>query len=160
MTARQTYKSEDGFTLIELLVVILIIGILAAVAIPSFLSQRAKGQDACGKAMIKEMSTAMATYHLERDTYVGATPAALNAIESTIGTTGSDPCNSGWDVILTGGQASNAFCNGNAPAANNYCLFVPTPNNQGYRFYKAANGTITRTCVAAGKGGCSSAGTW
>lgn len=160
MTIRQTMDREDGFTLIELLVVILIIGILAAIAIPSFLSQRQKGQDACGKAMIKEMQTAMESYYVERDTYVGASPTALNAIESSVAVDGSDPCESGWDTILTGNQTPGNFCNGNAPAARNYCLFVPTPNGQGFRLYKAADGTIVKNCVIAGQGGCKTGSTW
>jgi type IV pilus assembly protein PilA len=55
-------ENEGGFTLIELLVVIIIIGILAAIAIPVFLNQRQKGYDAQAKSDLRNMATAEETY--------------------------------------------------------------------------------------------------
>jgi type IV pilus assembly protein PilA len=55
-------EREGGFTLIELLVVIIIIGILAAIAIPVFLNQRQKGYDAQAKSDLRNMATAEETY--------------------------------------------------------------------------------------------------
>src|SRR5216684_238964 len=59
---RQRSKDEGGFTLIELLVVILIIGILAAIAIPSFLNQKTKATDASAKELARTAQTAAETY--------------------------------------------------------------------------------------------------
>ena len=63
--ARLNGEGEAGFTLIELLVVMLILGILAAIAIPAFFNQREKANDAQAKAMARTAETAMETYSTE-----------------------------------------------------------------------------------------------
>ncbi len=68
---KSSEENEGGFTLIELLVVMIIIGILAAIAIPVFLSQRKKAQDSAAKADISTIGKEVATY------YVDGTSAAL-----------------------------------------------------------------------------------
>ena len=105
-------REEQGFTLIELLVVILIIGILAAIAIPSFLNQREKGQDACAKSMARTMQTAMETYYTDNSAYTLATPAALAALENQIPSTGVAACGAST-AVLTGSQASGTACAAN-----------------------------------------------
>ncbi len=70
---RNRAQGQEGFTLIELLVVILIIGILAAVAIPAFLNQKGKANDANVKTDINTAQTALETFYTDNQTYVGAT---------------------------------------------------------------------------------------
>ena len=62
-------ENESGFTLIELLVVIIIIGILAAIAIPTFLNQRKKGWEASAKSALKNAATAQESYFTDNSVY-------------------------------------------------------------------------------------------
>jgi type IV pilus assembly protein PilA len=82
---RQRSSDEGGFTLIELLVVILIIGILAAIAIPAFLSQTSKANDSAAKTQVGTLQTTMETYANEHSgSFKGGTLAELQAIEPTL----------------------------------------------------------------------------
>jgi type IV pilus assembly protein PilA len=81
---RERSQDEKGFTLIELLVVILIIGILAAIALPAFLNQREKAQDSEAKSGARTVQTAMETYYTDNQNYTNANVSAVEAIEPAI----------------------------------------------------------------------------
>ncbi len=81
----RSLRRDQGFTLIELLVVILIIGILAAIAIPSFLNQKSKGYDASAKEMARTAQTAAEAYGTDHNgQYTGMTRKILHEYEITI----------------------------------------------------------------------------
>jgi type IV pilus assembly protein PilA len=72
-------SSDEGFTLIELLVVIVILGILVAIAVPSYLSLRGNAQDAAAKSNVRSAIPAAETYYqLNNSSYAGMTQTALN----------------------------------------------------------------------------------
>src|SRR3954447_20431652 len=97
--ARLNGDSEAGFTLIELLVVMLILGILAAIALPAFFNQKEKAGDAKAKEYAHSTQVALETYSTDHNgSYVGATPAELEEIEPTLSSadlTVTGPANAG-----------------------------------------------------------------
>lgn len=138
-------SDEDGFTLVELLIVIAIVGILAAIVIPSFLNQREKAVDASAKSALSTARVAIETYATDNDNdYTSATPARLKAIEPA----------------LNDSSASALAVSGTGPTG--YTLTVTsTSGNRTYTFTRAG-GVTTRSCsVPAGdRGGCGPGDTW
>ena len=139
---RKRAQDEKGFTLIELLVVILIIGILAAIALPAFLNQRGKAQDTEAKSEVRTMQTAMETYYTDEQTYTGADLAKLQAIEIAIGSGKATPS------ITTAGDDTSYKVQSVSKTANTFFI------------EKKADGSVLRTCTTKGKYGCPTSGNW
>jgi len=144
---RRRAEEEKGFTLIELLVVILIIGILAAIAIPTFLNQKSKANDASAESLARNAATAMETYATDNNgSYAGSGVAALNSITPALNT------------VTSNGQAYLSSATGDANG--NYTIVAESPTDTELFTLTNANGSETFTCSPTGKGSCSTGGTW
>jgi len=140
-------RDESAFSLIELVVVILIVGLLAAIAIPTFLGQTSKANDAAAKEQARTAQTAAEELAVENNSSYGTlSVSAAQGVEPTLrDTTGAtlvaaspDPGNKGFSVTSL------------------------SPDGTTFTIHRASDGTVTRTCVEAlptSASGCTG-GTW
>ncbi len=134
-------RDQRGFTLIELLVVILIIGILAAIAIPSFLNQKGKANDASAKELARTAQTTAESYATENNGgYASLSATKLNELEKTIPIASSS--NAAWISSATG-------------SGTGYVVTATAPSTGDKFTITNAAGVVTRTCEGTG-GGCKS----
>src|SRR3954468_9639315 len=93
-------RSEEGFTLIELMVVVLIIAILLAIAIPSFLGARGKAQERAAQSNARNALTAEKTYYTDQQVYADDSAGAIKAIEPSLDYKATTPAQGSKEVQL------------------------------------------------------------
>jgi type IV pilus assembly protein PilA len=133
---RRSITDERGFTLVEILVVILMLGILAMIALPSFLGQRDKGQDTEAQTMVRTAMVALRTYETDHDTF-DVEREDLEKVEPAIGEATAD-------FTVDGDETT-------------FEITERSASDTEFTIRRAADGTIRRTCSVPGHGLCRAA---
>jgi prepilin-type N-terminal cleavage/methylation domain-containing protein len=137
-------REEEGFTLIELLVVIIIIGILAAIAIPVFLSQRKRGYEASMKSDLRTVASEVESQYVNNQDYTQTTfGGAVAAANATI-SGGRQTVGDSIDVNLSAGNTITWV----GSTTTSYCLKATTSKvttNPPTWYYSSSSGGISQT---------------
>jgi type IV pilus assembly protein PilA len=135
---RPSLRDAAAFTLVEVLVVTVVIGILAAIALPAFLSQRAKGQDADAKSLVNHGALELQSYEAENDSYALSRPQ-LRVMAPDLDSAPS------WSLTSS---------------TSSFTLTVTAASGQTFTISRSLSSPAVRSCTSSGSGGCPPGGVW
>jgi type IV pilus assembly protein PilA len=145
-------RDEDGFTLIELMVVVLIIAILLAIAIPTFLGARQRANDRAAQSSLRNAVTAAKTLFTDNQDYSAATDTALAAVEPSLSfkVKGTSAANQ-KEVSVDGGATVSTTFYAATKSASGTCFFIKdvAATGGGTTYAKDAAATCTPSATAA-----------
>ena len=158
--------TERGFSLVELLTVMMIMGILAAIAVPTFAGSKRNGQDALAQTSLRTALSAQRTYYVDYQAYTTSV-AILRQIESQLAFNTTDARQSGVMAAVGGTPASQAVVLvSTSESGNQFCLMnIATTLTSGVNgqtapgtYYKKTTGTVATPPTSVGTGQCGTNG--